>query len=110
MKMANDVIACTPTYKKFCFDNGYVTKHKKPRPRVTAEILYRYITRNLDFVEEHRGLEDVDIERQIMAYCFAKHKPMAKGLYEKSKRGAEYRVIKELCPPEREVGLMFTPL
>ena len=102
MKMANDVIACTPTYKKFCLDNGYVTKHKKPRPRVTAEILYRYITHNLDFVEEHRGLEDVDIERQIMAYCFAKHKPMAKGLYEKSKKGAEYRVIKELCPPEGE--------
>ena len=30
-------------------------------------------------------LEDVDIERQIMAYCFAKHKPMAKGAWEKSR-------------------------
>ena len=97
MKMANDVIATTPSYQKFCLDNGFVTKHKKPRARVTAEILYRYITGKLDFVEEHKGLEDVDIERQIMAYCFSKHKPMAKGLYEKSKKGAEYRAIKELC-------------
>ena len=94
MKMANDVIATTPTYKQFCLDNGFVTKHKTPRPRVTAEILYRYISGDVDFVEEHKGLEDVNIERQIMAYCFAKHKPMAKGVYEKSKKGAQYRVIK----------------
>lgn len=110
MKMANDVIATTPSYKKFCMDNGYVTKHKKPRARVTAEILYRYITRNLDFVEEHKGLEDVDIERQIMAYCFAKHRPMAKRLGEKSKAKAEYRVIRELCPIAEEVPVVVVPI
>ena len=91
MKMARAVIVYTPTYKKFCEENGFMTKHKTPRPQVTAEVLYRYITKNLDFVESHTGLEDVDIERQIMAYCFAKKKPMAKGLYEKSKRGMKYR-------------------
>lgn len=110
MKMANDVIATTPSYKKFCMENGYVTKHKKPRARVTAEILYRYITRNLDFVEEHKGLEDVDIERQIMAYCFAKHKPMAKRLGEKSKAKAEYRVIRELYPIAEEVPVVVVPI
>lgn len=93
MKMANDVIATTPSYKKFCLENGFTTKHKTPRPKVTAEILYRYISHDLNFVEEHRGLEDVDIERQIMAYCFAKHKPMAKRLGEKSKKGVKYRLI-----------------
>lgn len=97
MKMANDVIATTPSYKKFCFDNGYVTKHKTPRAKVTAEILYRFISGNNDFIEEHKGLEDVDIERQIMAYCFRKHKPMAKRLGEKSKAKAGMRAIKELC-------------
>lgn len=90
MKMARDVVAYTPSYVKFCEENNFMTNHKKPRPQVTAEILYRYITKNLDFVESHTGLEDVNIERQIMAYCFAKHKPMAKGLYEKSKRGTAY--------------------
>lgn len=83
LKMASDVIANTPTYIKFCEENGYMTAHKTPRPRLTAEILYRYITLDKDFNEAHTGLEDVDIERQILAYCFRKHKAMRKGLWEK---------------------------
>lgn len=92
MKMARDVISHTPTYIKFCEENGYMTKHKTPRPRLTAEILYRYITGNLEFVERHTGLEDVDIERQILAYCFSKHKAMAKGAWEKS----HYKAVAEM--------------
>lgn len=84
MKMARDVISHTPSYIKFCQEHDYMTKHKTPRPRLTAEILYRFITGNTEFAESHTGLEDVDIERQIMAYCFAKHKAMAKGVWEKS--------------------------
>lgn len=84
LKMARDVVSHTPTYVKFCEENGFMTKHKTPRPRLTAEILYRYITGNLEFEESHTGLEDVDIERQILAYCFAKHKAMAKGVWEQS--------------------------
>ena len=84
LKMARDVISHTPTYIKFCEENGYMTKHKTPRPRLTAEIIYRYITNDLDFIESHTGLEDVDIERQILAYCFSKHQAMAKGAWEKS--------------------------
>lgn len=79
LKMARDVVAKTPTYKRFCEQNGYITKNNQVR--LTAEILYRYISRNLDFVESHTGLEDVDIERQILAYCFRKHKAMRKTLF-----------------------------
>lgn len=82
MKMANDVVAKTPSYKKFCEKNGYMTSHKTPRPQVKAEVLYRYITGNNDFVESHTGLEDVLIEKEILRYCFAKHKKMRKKLYE----------------------------
>ena len=39
--------------------------------RFTAEIIHRYLTGNLDFVEEHTGLEDVLIEKDILAYCLA---------------------------------------
>lgn len=85
MKMASDVVAHTPTYIAFCQEHGYMTKHKTPRPQVTAEVLYRYITGNTDFIESHTGLEDVDIERQILAYCFRKHKAMAKGAWETAK-------------------------
>lgn len=81
LKMANDVVAKTPTYIRFCESNGYMTSHKIPRPRCTAEILYRYIMKDNDFVESHTGLEDVKIECQIMAYCFRKHKAMRKKLF-----------------------------
>jgi hypothetical protein len=81
MKMAKDVILPMPTYRRFCEDNGYLTK--TGRLRCTAEILYRFISGDQDFEEAHTGLEDVDIERQILAYCFRQHKAMRKGLYEK---------------------------
>lgn len=83
MKMANSVIAKMPTYKKFCEKHEYMTKHKTPRPRVTAEILYRFINKNNDFIESHTGLEDVKIEYQIMMYCYKQKKKMKKKLYEK---------------------------
>ena len=79
LKMARSVVAKTPTYKRFCEENGYITKNNQVR--LTAEILYRYITRDNEFVESHTGLEDVDIERQILAYCFRKHKAMKKALW-----------------------------
>ena len=81
MKMAQDVVAKTPTYKEFCEVNGYMTKHKTPRPQVKAEVLYKYITGDNDFIESHTALEDVLIEKEILAYCFNKHKKMRKELY-----------------------------
>ena len=81
MKMAVEVVATMPTYKRFCEENGYMTKHKTPRPQVKAEIIFRYITGNYDFEESHTGLEDVLIEKEILAYCFRKHKKMNKKLW-----------------------------
>ena len=80
MKMAK-TFADRPTYRKFCEENGYMTKHKTPRPRATAEILYRYISANYDFVEEHQGLADVEIESIIFVYCMRQHKKMRKSLF-----------------------------
>lgn len=80
MKMARDVIAPMPTYKRFCEENNYLTK--TGRVRLTAEILYRFISHDMSFVEEHTGLEDVLIETQILAYCKRQHKKMRKKLYE----------------------------
>ncbi len=75
MKMAK-TFADRPTYRKFCEENGYMTKHATPRPRMTAEILYRFITGNLDFIESHTAFEDTTIEREI-------HYKMERVLYEK---------------------------
>ena len=68
-----------PTYKKFCLENGYMTKNNQCR--FTAEILYRFISKNNGFIEEHKGLDDVLIEKEIMAYCYRQHKKMTKELW-----------------------------
>lgn len=81
LKMATDTICKQKSYIRFCEDNNYMTKHKVPRVRATAEILYRYISGKHDFEESHTGLEDVKIETQILALCFRQHKKMRKCLF-----------------------------
>ena len=56
---------------------------KNGKVRLTAEILYRFIERQ-SFIESHTGLEDVLIEKEILAYCKRQHKKMRKKLYEKA--------------------------
>lgn len=84
-KMAQDTICKQKGYIKFCKDNGYMTKHKTPRVQTKAEVVYKYITKNNDFVEDHTGLEDVRIEVAIMAKCFKLHKKMRKKLFNDKK-------------------------
>jgi DNA polymerase III epsilon subunit-like protein len=81
MKMARDVMHKMPTYRKFCKEHGFLTANG--RLSATAENLYRFIIKDPHFVESHTGLEDVQIEREIMLYCFRQHKKMRKGLFEK---------------------------
>lgn len=76
MKMANDTICKQWSYKEWCYNHNYITKNG--RVRKTAEILYRYISGENKFKEEHTGLEDVLIEKEIFAHCMAQHKPMRK--------------------------------
>lgn len=81
LKMATDVFSSMPTYRNFCETNGYMTRHKTPRPRMTAEILTKFLSGNYDFEESHTGLEDVLIEKDILARCFRSHKKMRKLLF-----------------------------
>ena len=80
LKMAQDTICKQKTYINWCKCNGYMIRNK---PRATAEILYRYIKGLPDFIENHTGLEDVLIEKEIFARCMAQHKKMRKGAFEK---------------------------
>jgi len=81
LKMAQDTICKQPTYIRFCTKYGYTKQNGAPR--ATAEILYRYITNNVDFIEDHTGLEDVLIEKDIFVRCIKQHKKMRKGAFEK---------------------------
>lgn len=78
LKMARSVMGQMPTYRKFCEENGYLTKNGQLR--FTAEICYRFISKNSTFKESHTGLEDVEIETEILRYCHRQHKPMKKKL------------------------------
>ena len=69
MKMANETIAKTDEYISFCKENNYMTKHQVPRPQLTAEVLYRFLSGNNEFQEEHTGLADVEIEKEIFLEC-----------------------------------------
>lgn len=72
LKMARQALKQNEQYRQFCIDNGYVYGNpEKPQCRFTAEIIHKFLTGDLNFVESHTGLEDVLIEKDILAYCIA---------------------------------------
>ena len=67
LKMARIKYKNDENYGEFCYNNDFLTA--RGQRRYTAEILYRFLTNNLDFVEQHTGLEDAEIEAQILMDC-----------------------------------------
>ena len=80
LKMARQVLKDSKMYRVWCEQNGYITKNNQCR--FSAEVLYRYITGNNNFIESHTGLEDVMIEKDILAYCYSRHKKMVRQLWQ----------------------------
>ena len=78
--MAQDTIGKTKSYNNWCTTNGYVKKNGTPR--FTAEILYKYISGDDDFIESHTGLADTLIEKEIFALCMKYHKQMRKKAFD----------------------------
>lgn len=72
MKMAQDAVVNTRNYKTWAIERGFVTKTGTPRK--AAEIVFRYISGDDNFQEQHTGLADVLDEIQIMAFCFSERK------------------------------------
>ena len=79
LTMAKQIYYNRPVYRKFCTENNYL--RKDGAPRLTAEILYRFITGNNDFVESHTGLEDVMIEKEILTHILRQHKKIRRTYY-----------------------------
>ena len=77
LKMARATFGKDADYIAFCEKYNYLTTYNKPR--FTAEILYRYLTNDLNFVESHTGLEDTEIESLILFECL-KRDPDVDGL------------------------------
>lgn len=68
------VIIDSRNYVKFCRDNNFT--NEKGNIKSSAEIVYRFITNDIDFVESHTALDDTEIEAAIMVKCLKRHKKM----------------------------------
>lgn len=77
--MACQTLLNTTSYVRFAMQNGL--ESEKGNLLTSAESCYKFITKSIDFVESHTGLEDVKIEIEIMAKCFETHKKMDKKPY-----------------------------
>ena len=61
-------------YRQFCKDTNRTTASGKYYP-TNAEVVYRYLTKDTEFIEAHMAVEDADIECEILARVFKKVKP-----------------------------------
>ena len=77
--LACEVLYTQKTFGRVAIRNGWVSE--VGNFRTTAEVGHRYITGNMDFEEEHTGLEDVIIEVGIMAYAFRQNKKRIGGVF-----------------------------
>jgi hypothetical protein len=76
--MACQLICTQKAYIKFCLENGFVSP--SGNIKTNAETVYAYMTNDVDYDENHTGLEDVLIETKILAKCFAQHKRVEKNI------------------------------
>lgn len=73
--MACDTICESLQYKQVAEKYQWLSNNGK-NYRSSAEYVYKFITKNYDFVEEHKGIDDVMIEMQILLKCYSYNKPM----------------------------------
>ena len=67
---ASEFITNTPEYQAFCETNSRFTDTGNYKG--SAEVVYQYLTSNPDFIEEHMGLFDSEIEAFILCACVDK--------------------------------------
>ena len=78
--MACQVLLARPSYIKFALENGFVSE--KGNILTNAECCYRYITKDPTFEEVHKGIDDVEIETEILMACRRQHKKMKTNPYQ----------------------------
>lgn len=83
--MACQTLCQRITYRRFCEENqlfsgnGHGTDKKAHNISTSAENVFRYLILNPEYQEEHKGLDDVLIETEIMRRCFSSHMAMPYG-------------------------------
>ena len=104
---------CTMTMAKdtLCKEKGYMNWcRRKPEERLTptgrismkAENIYKYISGDYDFIEEHTGLADARIEAYIYWYARQKRQKMNKSIFGKRyDQMKEYERINDIKPRQQ---------
>lgn len=75
--LACEHIMDSDEYRDFAWDEGWVTDSGKYY-KTSAEVAYRFISRNREFVEAHTALDDAEIESEILASIIRKDKKKLK--------------------------------
>ena len=75
--IASQTIMQQKTFHKIALAENWYTE--KGNVLSNAEVCYRYITNNLNFIESHTALHDTEIETQILVRCLKQHTKMEKG-------------------------------
>lgn len=85
--LAAQTILNRPSYFKFAARHGFYSK-ATGNLKTNAEAAYAYLIGDAEYREEHTALEDVKIERQILAACKRTH---TKGKKDKSPNRQAWR-------------------
>ncbi len=72
MNLAADTLLNSEDYIDVALTKGWYTE--KGNLKSSAEVAYRYLTKNYGFIEEHTALADVLIEKDILKYCLMNYK------------------------------------
>ena len=84
---ASEFITKNNDYKKFCEDNERFTDTGNYKG--SAEVVYQFIAKEPEFIEEHMGLFDSEIEANILWECICRG----------AKWGTPYKAVKILSRP-----------
>lgn len=76
MRYAQSTICATKKYRAWCEGHDLITK--AGRPRVTAEAVYRYLTGDDGYTEQHTALSDAQDELIILLACLKRKQKMPK--------------------------------
>ena len=75
--LACEYIMDSDEYRDFAWDEGWITDSGKYY-KTSAEVAYRFLSRNREFVEAHTALDDAEIESEILASIIRKDKKKLK--------------------------------
>ncbi len=70
MSSAINLVGNTRRYQSWALEHGYVTP--AGRAKATAEIMFRFVTDDNTFIEDHTALSDAMVEADILAHLVAK--------------------------------------